>query len=66
MGIDISGGMIVGEDVENIHSDDTFDTLDDFIEYHDMRIMSPWYDAWESDCTVGYTVPDIPVNAQGS
>lgn len=75
MGVDISGGMIVGAIAEGVEGAVGFesedgdwvyqldeDTCEDFYEwyeYHGMETYSMWYDSGNEGKVVGFKVPDI-------
>ena len=61
MGIDYSGGMIVGADAEDIgYEVEQFEAWE-FLEEHDMESYSLWYDADESGQVWGYPVSDVNI-----
>ena len=57
MGIDYSGGMIVGAKGDELTHPDEFDYMSEWAEEHDMDYMSPWYDADEKYCVYGFSIP---------
>lgn len=62
MGIDYSGGMIVGADAEDIDYEvRQFEYGYEFCEEHDMTSYSFWYDADESGQVWGYPVSDVNI-----
>lgn len=66
MGIDISGGMIVGLPVDSIEYDDEeFKCPWGFAEEYGMEVFSLWYDAGSEGQVIGFTVPDIEVLSKG-
>lgn len=60
MGIDIDGGMIVGEYANkmDLQCEDLYDLL---VEIHGMSCMSPWFDCGSDEYFFGYIVDDINV-----
>ena len=69
MGIDIDGGMIVGERAsklniteEILESHDCEDECEFFCEIIDH--MSPYYDSDPDDWIVGYEIPDVLIQSQ--
>jgi len=62
MGIDINGGIIVGEIGSKLVSVDAPDGLTEWAEYNGMETMSTYYDADSNDCYYGFAVPDILVS----
>ena len=62
MGVDISGGMIVGRHVKDIPILEAIDEyISEWVEDNALDYMSPWYDAEDEHWVVGYRVEDIPV-----
>ena len=61
MGIDYSGGMIVGALGAELSEQDGFDSLSEWAEENEMVTMSLYYDAAESDCYYGFAVKNVPV-----
>lgn len=62
MGVDYSGGMIVGRAAEDIpYDDEEFECGWEYAEAHDMSVYSLWYDADTSGQVWGFTVGDVTV-----
>ena len=62
MGVDYSGGMIVGADAEDIDYEvRQFEYGYEFCEEHDMTSYSFWYDADESGQVWGFPVKDVDI-----
>ena len=76
MGIDISGGMILGasyddlvpfiEDIAKTNGDEDFD-IDEFditewLDDNELDYMSPWFDSDPCDWTIGVCVPTLIMN----
>ena len=53
MGIDYSGGIIVGCYGDEIQNEEYRQNSSEFIEKYDLNRMSPWYDADDNDCIIG-------------
>ena len=63
MGIDISGGMIVGANADDISVPECVDCdLYEYAEEHGMERFSKHYDADDSYCVYGFTVSDVSVD----
>jgi len=73
MGIDVSGGMFVGAKVSEISIEVPEEFEEVFqVEYlteylsnnfeECMERYSPWFDADEEECWVGFSIPDVPVS----
>lgn len=63
MGIDVSGGMIVG--IIGSELIDAIKTVDDFNEWYEINgldRMATHYDADNDDCFFGFQVEDVPVS----
>lgn len=64
MGIDYDGSMIVGAKVTDMDLSFLGDVdLYDWMEEHDMRNMSPYFDAPPEHWTIGFTVCNIDISA---
>lgn len=62
MGVDYSGGMIVGCSPDEIsYDEEEFECGWEYAEEHDMSCYSLWYDADESGQVWGFTVDDVTV-----
>lgn len=62
MGIDYSGGMIVGASGGDIEVPDDYEgSLGEWTEENEMDSMSEYYDAPEESTYYGFEVPDILV-----
>lgn len=61
MGIDYSGGMIVGVSAEDISYDDEQLEEYEFCEVHDMTSYSLWYDSDTDGQVWGFPVRDINI-----
>ena len=75
MGVDISGGMIVGTNAEKVESqiliededgnevyptdEGNYEDFYEWYEYHYMSTYSLWYDSGTDGQVVGFKVPDI-------
>jgi len=63
MGIDITGGMIVGAKGDSIDIPESInDNIEEYAEDNDMESRSPHYDADEEDKFFGFNIPDILVS----
>ena len=63
MGIDYSGGMIIGELGSKLDTPDNWDEdLTEYAEENGMTYMSQYYDCDEDWRIYGFDVPDIPVS----
>ena len=64
MGIDISGGMMVGSPARDVSYDDQEGEYEfnEFLEDNNLDYMSPWYDADPSEYFVGYPVRQIVID----
>ena len=62
MSIDTSGGMLVGGDFDNVTvTDNNEEGVIEYLYEQGIEIYSPWYDAGENSCTVGFPVEDVEV-----
>ena len=60
MGIDISGGMIVGSEAENIsYDEEQYEEVWEFADAHNLSCYSKWYDAGSEGQVLGFTVDDV-------
>jgi len=62
MGIDIDGGMIVGEEVNKINIPEKYEDIYEWFEDTGMSKFSPWFDAEIESCVVGFMIHDISVD----
>ena len=61
MGIDIEGGMVLGEQVKKLKlPEDVY--VPDFVDDNNMTHMSPWFDADPEEWTIGFKVKDVAVS----
>ena len=60
MGIDIDGGMIVGDDLTDL-SLNVQERVLELIDNREMDYLSPYYDSDREDWTVGYRQPDVMI-----
>ena len=61
MGIDYSGGMIIGAAAEDISYDDEQFEEYEFLEEHDMTSYSLWYDSDTDGQVWGFPVSDVDI-----
>jgi|TARA_A100001391_G_scaffold33224_2_gene17981 hypothetical protein len=62
MGVDYSGGMIVGRSAKDIpYDEEEFECGWEYAEEHGMDCYSLWYDADEAGQVWGFTVKDVVV-----
>ncbi|AUR92267.1 hypothetical protein NVP1170O_154 [Vibrio phage 1.170.O._10N.261.52.C3] len=60
MGVDISGGLLVGAPVSEVcYNEDHYDCVHEFADDKGMDLYSPWYDAESDNCTIGYSLPRV-------
>lgn len=59
MGIDVSGGMLVGNRADSIDLGDEYEFAWEFAEEHGMVIFSAWYDAGVEGQYIGFRVEDV-------
>jgi len=62
MGIDYSGGMIIGEIGSELPEPEGHDSLSEWAEENEMVTMALYYDAAEEDCYYGFAVKDVLVS----
>ena len=63
MGIDYSGGMIVGEEFGKINIPEDYEGEGyEWVEDVGLERFSPWYDAEVEYCVVGFSVSDVSVD----
>ena len=62
MGIDYSGGMIVGELGKKLPLPDGYDSLSEWADENDLKVMSLHYDADTDWCYYGFEVPNVQVS----
>lgn len=64
MGVDISGGMIVGANASEIDYDtEEFECGEYYREHHGMKSYSLHYDACESSQIWGFSVEDVEIDS---
>lgn len=68
MGIDVDGGMIVGERASKLNISESMlgeYNCEDLSEFYSEVLdnMSPYFDSDVGDWIVGYTVPDVLINS---
>ena len=61
MGIDIDGGMIVGERGDKLSAPEYAESLSEWLYEDGIERMSLYYDADDKDCYFGIPVPNIPI-----
>lgn len=62
MGINMKGGMIVGNHASGFEYPDEYESFNEFCEYNHLDTMSECYDAGQDGQYFGFRVIDIPVN----
>lgn len=65
MGVDYSGGMIVGRNAEEIsYDDERFEHGHEFLEHYGMECYCKWYDAGTSGQVWGFPISNVELNSE--
>lgn len=59
MGIDISGGMILGRGFDELNFPEGIEDKVEWLYDNDFEMYSPWYDSEEENWVVGFPVEDV-------